>query len=97
MSFGGHVAAMIASIKNNARAKRKNYFERKDVPTSRGRGIELRKATPQELAHIKSNMILQNKKRKQNNLIALSVTVFLILVSVLLFNYYFSILYKLIS
>ncbi|MBW6483153.1 MAG: hypothetical protein K0B10_08830 [Vicingaceae bacterium] len=91
MSFGGHVAAMIASIKNNARAKRKNYFDRKDFATSRGRGIELEKATPKELAHIKSNMILQNKKRKRNNIIALLVTVFLILVSVLLFNYYLSI------
>ena len=66
MSFGGHVAAMIASIKNNARAKRKNYFDRKDIYTSKSKGIELRKATPEELAHIKRNMILQNKKRRQN-------------------------------
>jgi len=97
MSFGGHVAAMIASIKNNARAKRKNYFDRKDIYTSKSKGIELRKATPEELAHIKRNMILQNNKRRQNNLIALLVTVFLILISVLLLNYYFSFLYKLMS
>ncbi len=29
MSFGGSVSAMILSIKNNARTKRKTYFDRK--------------------------------------------------------------------
>ena len=56
MSFGGAVSAMVTSIKNNARPKRKTFFDRnsKSSKNKKERNALLnKKVTPQQLLKIR--------------------------------------------
>ncbi len=65
MSFGGSVSAMISLLKNNARAKRKTYFDH-DSKSTKGAKEERnalldKKASPKQLAEIRNTMIQENR------------------------------------
>ncbi|WP_139958839.1 hypothetical protein [Flavicella sediminum] len=79
MSFGGSVAAMITSIKNNARTKRKSYFERDHSVSKQQTKLDKllqKKASPKQLKAIKDKIIQENNKR--NLRIILSTLIILI-------------------
>ena len=63
MSFGGHVAAMVASMKNNNALKRqrRSYFDNKIAleDVSDKMKIPLRKATPEQLRLIRAKLMKQ--------------------------------------
>ncbi len=64
MSFGGSVAAMIASLKHNARPKRRPFD--KDVPTS-GQAIRrevLREPCQDDIARIQREMAGERRRDK---------------------------------
>ena len=64
MSFGGSVSGMIASLKNNARSKRKGYFDKKDSSKyniSTNKLLE-KKASLRQLKNIKEKLEIENKK-----------------------------------
>ena len=83
MSFGGSVSAMLSSLKNNSRKKRKTIFD-KDGHTNSGRHLNNlinKKATPEQLAEIKQKLDKQNKKARKKNLIILTIVVIFIVLS----------------
>ena len=91
MSFGGSVSAMISSLKNNARAKRKTYFDR-DISFSnkmeKSRNALLdKKATPKQLNEIRKSLIKENRKERNKNLTIIVIATALIISVLLLFNY----------
>ena len=69
MSFGGSVSSMISSLKNNARNKRKNYFDRDNSiskhKNKKRNALLDKKATPEQLEQIRNNMIQENKKERK--------------------------------
>lgn len=67
MGFGGSVSAMIASIKNNARAKRKTVFDRKYNYKQKEVNDKLlsKKATPRQLEEIRKKVSQQKQKEKK--------------------------------
>jgi hypothetical protein len=90
MSFGGSVSAMLSSIKNNARAKRKTYFDRDNKYSKNGEEkrnpLLDKKATPEQLAEIRNSLIKENKKDLIKNLIMIVVVLVLIISLLLFFN-----------
>ena len=64
MSWGGAVQAMITSLKNNARKKRKNYFDGKGMNSekqdTKHPWLE-KKASPEQLEAIRQKVALQKK------------------------------------
>ncbi len=91
MSFGGSVSAMISSLKNNARAKRKTYFDRdnaffKKRKKSRNALLD-KKATPEQLEKIRKSLIKENRNERNKNLAIIVIATALIISALLLFNY----------
>jgi hypothetical protein len=87
MSFGGSVSAMISSIKNNTRSKRKTYFDRDNSNSRKGLNSKRnklldKKASPELLAKIKSEMIEESRRTKIKNRIIIILS---ILVTILIF------------
>ncbi len=90
MSFGGSVSAMIATMKNNARSKRKSYFDRdnslsKNKKTERNALLD-KKASPELLAEIRKRMKSENKKIRTINTAIIIVTLTFVISALLLFN-----------
>jgi len=90
MSFGGAVSAMAASLKNNARAKRKTYFDRNNAnsKSEKGKGNDLfkKKVTPEQLSKIRNKMIKENRKERIKILIIIGILTTLTITLLLLFN-----------
>lgn len=66
MSYGGHVADMISRIQNNKNLlrKRKNLFQRENdyLITRSGKKFNFKKATPEELAVFREQLIKEKKQ-----------------------------------
>ena len=83
MSFGGSVSAMISSLKNNARPKRKTYFDRGycgDKESKTRHPLLDKKATPEQLKTIRENLKKENKEQ-----FLIQVFTMLIAISLILF------------
>lgn len=92
MSFGGAVSAMAASLKNNARTKRKNYFDRNSINSKSGNGernaLLDKKATPEQLAEIRKEMLKENSKERIKMLVIIGILIIFILSALLFFSNY---------
>ncbi|WP_457617385.1 hypothetical protein [Lutibacter sp.] len=81
MSFGGSVSAMISSIKNNTRAKRKTYFDRK-TSSFRKRDkknvLDEKKTTPEQLANIREKLAKENRKK------SIKTALFIVFIAILI-------------
>ncbi|QAA83049.1 hypothetical protein EI546_15585 [Aequorivita sp. H23M31] len=67
MGFGGSAAAMILTLRNNAKqlAKRNNYFE-KDIPSkypNSAKIIDYKKMSPQQFDTFKQNLKKEERRR----------------------------------
>lgn len=86
MSFGGSVSAMISSIKNNARSKRKTYFDRNNSASKNKDGkrnaLLDKKATSEQLEEIKRKMSIENKQIRNKNILIYSCAIILILLGI---------------
>ena len=83
MSFGGSVSAMIASLKNNARPKRKTYFDRNSTAMhseEQENPLLKKKATPEQLKQIRETIQQENKRKRRNQILSFSVAVVVIIV-----------------
>ena len=83
MGFGGSAAAMVQSIRNNARqlAKRNNYFE-KDVPSKYGTStkiVDYKKMPPHEFEAFKQRL-KENELRRQKRLIIVFGSIMIIII-----------------
>ena len=92
MSFGGAVSAMAASLRNNARKKRKTYFDRDNSHSenkneNRNTLLE-KKATPEQLAEIRKEMIKENRKERIKMSVIIGILVIFIISALLFFNNY---------
>lgn len=88
MGFGGSAAAMIQSIRNNAKqlAKRDKYFE-KDVTSSNGnygKIIDHKKMSPEQFEAFKLKL-RQNELRRQKNLAIVFGSIMLVIIAVLIY------------
>lgn len=84
MSFGGAVSAMITSLKNNARPKRKRLFDR-DIPESSIKLRPRKRATKEQLDQARLQMKNENRKLIYRRIAALFISLiifFLILYTV---------------
>lgn len=78
MGFGGAVAGMITSLKNNKRARKSRFDEDRPFYSNKSSKpfIDHTKATPQQLQAIKNKLKLQ---RRKNNHLIYGMTSFIIL------------------
>ncbi len=88
MGFGGSAAAMIQSIRNNAKqlAKRNNYFE-KDVPSKYGtptKIVDYKKMSPAQFEAFKKKL-KENELRRQKHLVIVFGSVMLLIICVLIY------------
>ncbi|MAP81378.1 MAG: hypothetical protein CL526_09850 [Aequorivita sp.] len=88
MGFGGSAAAMVQSIRNNAKqlAKRNNYFE-KDVDSKYGTStkiVDYKKMSPAQFEAFKQKL-KENELRRQKNLAIVFGSVMLIIVGVIIY------------
>lgn len=76
-----HGVDMIKQLKNNENLKRMNYFKTRKMydKAFNGKHIDLKRATPEEIAEIR--MRIKSEKRKENlkAIIALSISVGIVL------------------
>ncbi|SDW19122.1 hypothetical protein SAMN05444411_101249 [Lutibacter oricola] len=89
MNFGGAVSAMVTSIKNNARPKRKTYFDRDNKPSKKKKernALLEKKATPQQLLKIRQTIKLENKEALKKNIIIVAIGFVIIIGGLLIFN-----------
>ena len=89
MSFGGSVSAMISSLKNNSRAKRKSYFDNKNNKYSNEnekKSVAYKKATPEQIAEIKNKLMKENKKERLKNIIFVIFALISIIMLLLFLN-----------
>ncbi len=80
MSFGGSVAAMISSLKNNARDRKTLYDNKNASPAKGGRELKRllqKQASPENLAKIRLD--LAKRKRRDIALTIILMTTFLAL------------------
>ncbi|MCB0465613.1 MAG: hypothetical protein KDC78_08060 [Aequorivita sp.] len=92
MGFGGSAAAMIQSLRNNAKqlAKRNNYFE-KDVPSKYGTStkiVDYKKMAPEQFEAFKLKL-RQNELRRQKHLAIVFGSIMSIIVGVLVYFLFF--------
>ncbi len=76
MSFGGSASAMIASIKFNTRAKRKNYFKKHKEDANRilkKSSVKDEEESLRRLARIRKRLIKENILERKWRIISLSV------------------------
>ncbi|PLX03201.1 MAG: hypothetical protein C0595_07990 [Marinilabiliales bacterium] len=85
MSFGGTVSAMITSLKNNARPKRKRLFDR-SIPETDIKLRPRKKATKEQLEQARLKMKDENRKLLYRRIAALLVS--LIIFFLLLYTVY---------
>ena len=81
MSFGGSVSAMITSLKNNARPKKKILFDKKDTNwknvNSDLKKISEKKASRKQLKQIRNKLIAENNRDNYKKIIILIVSAFI--------------------
>ena len=92
MGFGGSAAAMVQSIRNNAKqlAKRNNYFE-KDVASKYGTStkiIDYKKMSPAQFEAFKQKL-KEDELRRQKNLAIVFGSVMLVIIGVLIYFLFF--------
>jgi hypothetical protein len=73
MSFGGHVSAMITSLKNNSLPKRDKLFDRK-TSYSKIQFKSTKKATKEQLEQARIQMKTENELRIVKHIIALIIS-----------------------
>ena len=87
MSWGGAVAAMVSSIKNNALAKRTKIFDKEHKGGFGSAPTHDKKVSKEELATIKSKIKAQATQRKRRQIVALLFSLIItIVVLVILAN-----------
>ena len=87
MSWGGAVAAMVSSIKNNALAKRTKIFDKEHKGGFGSAPTHDKKVSKEELATIKSKIKAQATQRKRHQIVALLFSLIItIVVLVILAN-----------
>lgn len=89
MSFGGSVAAMISTLKANARDKRKTIYNRDTSHLQKNSSHKIpqteKKASPQLLEEIRNNM----KEEKRKGLIkTILVLIIICFISVIIISYF---------
>jgi hypothetical protein len=88
MGFGGSAAAMIQSIRNNAKqlAKRNNYFE-KDVASKYGTStkiVDYKKMSPAQFEAFKQKL-KENELRRQKHLAVVFGSIMLVIICALIY------------
>ncbi|AFL81899.1 hypothetical protein Aeqsu_2441 [Aequorivita sublithincola DSM 14238] len=88
MGFGGSAAAMIQSIRNNAKqlANRKNYFE-KDVSSKYGTStkvVDYKKMSPAQFVAFKQKL-KENELRRQKNLVFVFGSIMLVILAIIIY------------
>lgn len=88
MGFGGSVSAMIASIKNNSRAKRKTVFDRKYNYKKKQVNDKLlsKKATSKQLEEIRKKIAQQKKKERYKNLVVITLSLAIMIILTIYFS-----------
>jgi len=87
MSWGGAVAAMVSSLKNNALAKRTKVFDKEHKGGFGSAPTYDKKVSKEELATIKSKIKAQATQRKRRQIMALLFSLIItIVVLVILAN-----------
>lgn len=86
MSFGGSVAAMINTLKNNARMLRERSYMSKDELQyfKKKPPLEFVKSTPEEIERIRKMVIAQHRLRKKRILITFGCCVVMIITGLVL-------------
>lgn len=84
MSWGGAVAAMVSSIKNNALAKRTKIFDKGHKEAFGNTPTHDKKVSKEELNTIKSNIQARASQRKRRQMMALFFSLIITLIVVLL-------------
>jgi len=84
MSWGGAVAAMVSSIKNNTLAKRTKIFDKEHKGGFSSATTHDKKVSKEELDTIKSNIQVQASQRKRRQMMALFFSLIITLIVVLL-------------
>ncbi|MEN8121335.1 MAG: hypothetical protein ABFS35_13365 [Bacteroidota bacterium] len=92
MSFGGSVSAMITSLKNNSRQKKKLLFDKKDtnwkkVPVKLKKFRE-KKATQKQLRKIRTKLLAENSRDTYKKVVALGLA--LLIVSWLIYWFFYT-------
>jgi len=79
MSFGGSVSAMITSLKNNARPKKKILFDKKDTNwknvNSDLKKIPEKKVSKQKLRQIRNKLTAENSRDNYKKFIVLIISI----------------------
>ena len=83
MSWGGAVAAMVSSIKNNALTKRTKIFDKEHKAGFGSAPTHDKKVSKEELDTIKSNIQARASQRKRRQFIALFLSLIITLIVVL--------------
>ena len=84
MSWGGAVAAMVSSIKNNALAKRTKIFDKEHKSGFSNAPTHDKKVSKEELDTIKSDIKTRASQRKRRQFIALFLSLIITLIVVLI-------------
>ena len=84
MSWGGAVAAMVSSIKNNALANRTKIFDKEHKGGFGSAPTHDKKVSEEELATIKSEIKSRASQRKRRQFIALFLSLMITLIVVLI-------------
>jgi len=84
MSWGGAVAAMVSSIKNNALAKRTKIFDKERKGGYGSAPTHDKKVSKEELDTIKSEIKTRASRRKRRQFIALFLSLIITLIVVLI-------------
>lgn len=78
MGFGGAVSAMITSLKNNNRRKKKNHFSKEKnyaVKKDNIHNYDFPEATPELLEKIKNDLIIYNRKNTITTIIFMAIII----------------------
>lgn len=92
MGFEGSAAAMIQSLRNNAKqlSKRNNYFE-KDVPSKYGtptKIVDYKKMSPEKFEVFKKKL-RENELRRQKHLAIIFGSVMLVVIGILIYYLFY--------
>ena len=84
MSWGGAVAAMVSSIKNNTLAKRTKIFDKEHKGGFSRAPTHDKKVSKEELATIKSKIKAQATQRKRRQIVALLFSLIITIVALVI-------------
>lgn len=89
MGAGGHISAMLSSLKNNAR-KRRTIYDQDDVYNKKGkrkRIIQTKKnASPEELKELQQKLKKEKSKRISKTIVIGLVLILVATISLILFQ-----------